>query len=206
MSEEKKPRHYKFKEVCVRLEEGKTLYSEQMMTTPSRAVEIMKNELSMMDREMLCVVNMNTKLNPINFNVVSIGTIDSAPADIANIFKSAILSNSASIILMHNHPSGSCIPSNDDINMTNRLIVAGQLMNIRVLDHIIVGGQNGETFSMRDHHLVDFEMPLDLKEAKKLLSADAAGKDEKDSVIGALKGSTSKCRSGTKRKVSETER
>lgn len=206
MSEEKKPRHYKFKEVCVRLEEGKTLYSDQMMTTPSRAADVMRNELSRMDREMLCVVNMNTKLNPINFNVVSIGTIDSTLADVPNIFKSAILSNSASIILMHNHPSGSCAPSEDDINMTNRLIAAGQLMNIRVLDHIIVGGQTGETFSMRNHNVVDFEMPFDLKEVKKLLYADASAKEDKDSVIGALKGSSGKGRSTTKKKVSEAER
>lgn len=203
MSEGTGRRHYKFREVCVRLEEGRTLYSDRTMSNPERAVDVMGHELSMMDREMLCVINMNTKLNPINFNVVSIGTLSSAPAEISNIFKSAILSNSACIMVMHNHPSGSCTPSMDDIDMTKRIVAAGQLMNIRLLDHIIVGGQSGEMYSMRNNNVVDFEMPSDLKEIRRLLSSNVS---EKDSVLDAIKAGTYRGRSADRKKVSETER
>lgn len=202
MSDEKK-RHYKFKEVCVRLAEGATLYSDRSLTDPKSAVDVMRDELAMLDREMLCVINLNSKLNPINFNVVSIGTLNSAPAEVSNVFKSAILSNSSSILVMHNHPSGSYTPSEEDIVMTKRLVAAGQLLNIGVLDHIIVGGQNGGLFSMRNNSTVDFETPFDLKKMKKLLFIGAEGKA---SVVSALKSRPDQSRAEKQTKTSCAER
>ena len=202
MSDEKK-RHYKFKEVCVRLAEGATLYSDRSLTDPKSAVDVMRDELAMLDREMLCVINLNSKLNPINFNVVSIGTLNSAPAEVSNVFKSAILSNSSSILVMHNHPSGSYTPSEEDIVMTKRLVVAGQLLNIGVLDHIIVGGQNGGLFSMRNNSTVDFETAFDLKKMKKLLFI---GTEEKASVVSALKSRPDQSRTEKQTKTSCAER
>ena len=58
------------------------------------------------------------------------------------VFKRAILQNANSIILMHNHPSGDPTPSKEDIDMTDRLIEAGELLGIRVLDHIVIGDEN----------------------------------------------------------------
>ena len=202
MSDEKK-RHYKFKEVCVRLAEGATLYSDRSLTDPKSAVDVMRDELAMLDREMLCVINLNSKLNPINFNVVSIGTLNSAPAEVSNVFKSAILSNSSSILVMHNHPSGSYTPSEEDIVMTKRLVAAGQLLNIGVLDHIIVGGQNGGLFSMRNNSTVDFETPFDLKKMKKILFI---GAEEKASVVSALKSRPDQSRTEKQAKTSCAER
>ena len=202
MSDAKK-RHYKFKEVCVRLAEGATLYSDRSLTDPKSAVDVMRDELAMLDREMLCVINLNAKLNPINFNVVSIGTLNSAPAEVSNVFKSAILSNSSSILVMHNHPSGSYTPSEEDIVMTKRLVAAGQLLNIGVLDHIIVGGQNGGLFSMRNNSTVDFETPFDLKKMKKLLFI---GAEEKASVVSALKSRPDQSRAEKQAKTSCAER
>ena len=205
MSEENKKRHYRFKEVCVRLEEGRTLYSNQMLTSPDRAAEVMRKELSMMDREMVCVINLNSKLKPINFNVVSIGTLNSAPAEFSNMFKSAILSNASCIMVMHNHPSGSTEPSVEDIGMTKRIVAAGQLMNIKVLDHIIVGGQSGEIYSMRENCKVDFEIPDDLRKIRKILSS--VGVREKESVMGAIKdGSDQRRVSGERARDYSTER
>ena len=205
VSEENKKRHYRFKEVCVRLEEGRTLYSNQMLTSPDRAAEVMRKELSMMDREMVCVINLNSKLKPINFNVVSIGTLNSAPAEFSNMFKSAILSNASCIMVMHNHPSGSTEPSVEDIGMTKRIVAAGQLMNIKVLDHIIVGGQSGEIYSMRENCKVDFEIPDDLRKIRKILSS--VGVREKESVMGAIKdGSDQRRVSGERARDYSTER
>ena len=70
-----KPGKYKLKEVCVRLTEGHPLYSEVPVSSPEAALEVMRKELSQYDREILCVVNMNSRLQPINFNIVSVGDI-----------------------------------------------------------------------------------------------------------------------------------
>ena len=154
---EKKQRQYKLHEVCIRLAEGMSLYSAEPMSTPDRAVEVMRKELSQYDREVLCVVNLNSKLRPINFNIVSIGTINQSLADIPNIFKSCLLSNASGLLLMHNHPSGDPTPSQDDISLTKRVIAAGKLMGISCLDHVIVGGQSGANYSMREEKIVDFD-------------------------------------------------
>lgn len=102
------PISYELPEVQVRLAEGKSLYSDQPMSSPKRATEIMAKMLSEMDREYLCVVNLDSQLRPINYNVVSIGGLDSALAPMSNVYKTAILSNASAIILLHNHPSAAC--------------------------------------------------------------------------------------------------
>ena len=68
------------------------------------------------------------------------------------VFKSAILSNAAGIILLHNHPSGECTPSESDIKTTKQLVECGNLMQIPVKDHVIVGG--GNYYSFRENDLV----------------------------------------------------
>ncbi len=103
-----------------------------------------------MDREYCCVVNLDGSNHPINFNIVSIGDINHAYVPVQNVFKSAILSNASSIMLLHNHPSGSLNPSKDDIELTRRVIVAGAIMNIPVIDHLIVAGGTAELVSIRE--------------------------------------------------------
>ena len=141
------PINYELPEVQVRLAEGKSLYSDQPMSSPKRATEIMSKMLSEMDREYLCVVNLDSQLRPINYNVVSIGGLDSALAPMSNVYKTAILSNTSAIILLHNHPSGSLQPSAEDIRMTQKVEMASKIMDIRLLDHIIVAGGTGTQFS-----------------------------------------------------------
>ena len=76
MAENGKPRQYKLKEVCIRLAEGHPLYSDVPLSSPTAALDVMRKELSQYDREVLCVVNLNNKLKPINFNIVSMGSIN----------------------------------------------------------------------------------------------------------------------------------
>ncbi len=116
----------------------------------------MAGVLSQMDREYCCVVNLDGANHPINFNVVSIGDVNQAHVPIQNVFKSAILSNASSIMMFHNHPSGSVQASREDIDVTKRLIEAGRIMNIPVLDHIIVGGGTAERFSFKEANPKDF--------------------------------------------------
>lgn len=143
---------YELKQVKVRLKlaEADPIYSTEQITTPDKAAEVMAQVLSQMDREYCCVVNLDGANHPINFNVVSIGDVNQAHVPIQNVFKSAILSNAASIMMFHNHPSGSVKASREDIDVTKRLIEAGKIMNIPVLDHIIVGGGTKERFSFRE--------------------------------------------------------
>ena len=153
---ENETKRYKLKEVCIRLAEGHPLYSDVPLSSPTAALDVMRKELSQYDREILCVVNLNNKLKPINFNIVSMGSINGSVAAIPNILKSGILSNAAGFLLLHNHPSGDVTPSKEDITTTRRCVEAGKLMDIPCLDHVIVGGSNGDIFSFRESGTVDF--------------------------------------------------
>ena len=102
------------------------------------------------DREVLCVVNLKANLQPISLNIASIGTPERAVAHPRELLKkSAILSNAASVILMHLHPSGNLEPSRQDIVMTDRMQQAFTLMGIGIVDHIIMGGGD-KHFSFRE--------------------------------------------------------
>lgn len=150
------PGRYALKEVRIRLAEGGPLYSDVPLSSPKAALDVMRRELAQLDREVLCVVNLNSRLKPINFNIVSIGTINESVTAIPNILKSGILSNAYGFLLLHNHPSGDVSPSADDIRTTRRCVEAGKLMDIPCLDHIIVGSGNGWFMSLRETGLVDF--------------------------------------------------
>ena len=84
------------------------------------------------DREAIVVLNLNVRGKPINASITSLGTLNSSIAHPREVFKTSILSNAASIILMHNHPSGDCTPSRDDIDMTERMYMCGQILGIEV--------------------------------------------------------------------------
>ena len=152
---ESRPYELKQVQVRLRLSEAGSIYSSKEITNDVRAAEVMSDVLAQMDREYVCVVNLDTKNRPINFNIVSIGDINTAIVPIQNIFKSTILSNSARIMLMHNHPSGDAYPSDEDIRLTRRLVKAGRTIGINILDHIIIG-MDEDACSLCHEGLVDF--------------------------------------------------
>ena len=151
---------YELKQVKVRLRlaEEDPIYSTEQITSPDKAADVMSKVLAQMDREYCCVVNIDAGGHPINFNVVSMGDVNQTLVPVQNVFKSAILSNAASIMLFHNHPGGTIKASREDINLTKRLIEAGALMNIPVLDHVIVAGGTAECFSFRESNPEMFEI------------------------------------------------
>ena len=142
---------YSFPEVSVRLniKEASVYYSETPITTPDEAVVVMSDVLSELDRENLAVVNLDTKNKPINYTIVSIGGLAESIVSIQNVFKVAILSNAANIMVFHNHPSGDINPSLEDLMATEKIVKAGKLLGIEVLDHIIVGAFNKNCCSIR---------------------------------------------------------
>lgn len=97
--------------------------SQIPLTSPEGAAAVMRDVLKELDREWVCVVNMDNHLKPVNFNIVSIGSINQSLAPIQNILKSGILSNCSNIMLMHNHPSGDNELSREDIQLTKCLVI-----------------------------------------------------------------------------------
>lgn len=139
----------KLEQVAIRMVEQPPLYSKEPMNNPDAAIRVMNGFLSQMDRELFCIVNLQADLTPINMNIVSVGSLNEALINPREIFKSAILSNAHSMMLIHNHPSGNLTPSTLDIQTTARMQELGELMGISLVDHIITG-RDGNYYSFRD--------------------------------------------------------
>lgn len=139
----------KLEQVAIRMVEQPPLYSKEPMNNPDTAIRVMNEFLSQMDRELFCIVNLLADLTPINMNIVSVGSLNEALINPREIFKSAILSNAHSMMLIHNHPSGNLTPSTSDIQTTARMQELGELMGISLVDHIITG-RDGNYYSFRD--------------------------------------------------------
>ena len=121
------------------VKESSFLYQTRQILSPKDAYEMIKEQLEGLDREQFIIACLNTKNEPTNITVVSVGTLNKAIVHPREVFKTAILSNAASIMAFHNHPSGETTPSQQDIQLTNRLVGAGELLGIKLLDHLIIG-------------------------------------------------------------------
>ncbi|MDB8545776.1 JAB domain-containing protein [Turicibacter sanguinis] len=119
--------------------ESSFLYQTRTISSPKDAYEMIKGRLESLDREQFIIACLNTKNEPTNISVVSVGSLNKAIVHPREVFKTAILSNAASIMAFHNHPSGDTTPSDQDIQLTNRLYEAGELLGIKLLDHLIIG-------------------------------------------------------------------
>ena len=99
------------------------------------------------DREMLYALHLDAKNRIIAMELVSMGNLTNGIIHPREVFKGAILNNSASVILVHNHPSGDAEPSQDDLTRTEGVIKAGEMLGIPVIDHIVIG--NGKYSSVK---------------------------------------------------------
>ena len=124
------------------VKESSFLYQTRQILSPNDAYEMIKEQLEGLDREQFIIACLNTKNEPTNISVVSVGTLNKAIVHPREVFKTAILSNAASIMAFHNHPSGDTIPSDQDIQLTHRLVEAGELLGIKLLDHLIIGDRS----------------------------------------------------------------
>ena len=144
---------FQLAEARIRLVDGDMLYSRESISNPDAAAALLgKAFLSKLDREFVVVVNLDPKNRPINYHIAVVGGTDFSYVPMQNLFKSAILSNASNIMLLHNHPSGDTAPSQSDYELTKKLIEAGRLINIPVVDHVIVAaGEDAERYSFREH-------------------------------------------------------
>lgn len=120
--------------------------SERKITSPEDIANIFIPLLRDEVKEQFVVVCLNSANKIIRYEVISVGNLNSSVVHPREIFKSAIEYSAASIILLHNHPSGNPEPSNEDITITKKIVEAGKLMDIPVFDHIIIAGKNYTSF------------------------------------------------------------
>ena len=120
-------------------------------TSPSEVLTYLDNleDFRDCDREVFIVLHLDTRNRVIAHEITSIGSQNASLVHPREVFKAAILKGATSIILAHNHPSGDPAPSKDDIDLTHRLVEAGGLMGIDVLDHVIVAPPGGSV-SMKE--------------------------------------------------------
>ena len=144
-------RELKQVDVRLKLTDKESMFSRETIDTPEKAVSVLAPVLAELDREEVCVVNLDGKGHPINFSVVSIGSVNSSLITGRELYKSAILSNAAAIIMIHNHPSSDLQMSRLDLDVTEKMMYAGVLLDIDFYDHVLVAGRTGEMFSMREH-------------------------------------------------------
>lgn len=121
------------------IKESSFLYQARTISSPNDAYEMIRRQLEGLDREQFIIACLNTKNEPTNLSVLSVGSLNKAIVHPREGFKTAILSNTASIMAFHNHPSGETTPSQQDMQLTNRLYEAGELLGIKLLDHLIIG-------------------------------------------------------------------
>ena len=139
-------------ELSKRVEDSSDKDRKTTVKSPEDAIKSVKNQLKGKKKEHFLVLSLDTRNHLINIQTISIGSLDSSIVHPREVFKEAISSTAASVIFVHNHPSGDPTPSEDDIKLTKRLVEAGEILGIEVLDHIIICDK--DYISMKSRNLL----------------------------------------------------
>lgn len=134
-------------EIGRRFREDEALIVKQKIASAQDIMEIILPQMRDLKTEVSKVVYLNSDNRIIDINDVALGTVNHAMPIIREIFHSALQKYAAAIICIHNHPSGKTTPSPEDKTFTMELTAAGNLMGIKVLDHIIIGGDSFYSFA-----------------------------------------------------------
>jgi DNA repair protein RadC len=121
------------------------------VTSPELAAETFGDLLYDLDREACVVLYLDTRHMLLGREVVSLGSIDHTFMSPREIFRGALLANANAIVLAHNHPSGDPEPSQDDLAVTRRIVAAGELIGVKVLDHLVYGNGQWVSLACRGH-------------------------------------------------------
>lgn len=116
-------------------------HERPQVLNPADAANLLMAEMSLLPQEHLRTVLLDTRSRVLKVHTVYVGSLNLTAVRVGEVFREAIRSNSAAMILVHNHPSGDPTPSPDDVQVTRQIIEAGNLLNIDVLDHLIIGRQ-----------------------------------------------------------------
>ena len=136
-------------ELSRRIESQSKWLNEKKVTSPQDVADIFIPLLRDEIKEKFLLVCLNSANKIITYEVVSVGSLNSSVVHPREVFKAALDHNSASIILLHNHPSGNPEPSNEDIAITKKIVESGKILDIPVFDHIIIAGNVFTSFVER---------------------------------------------------------
>ncbi len=151
-----RPKAFSIRKVAVRMVEEQPLLSTEPIDNPQAAIRMAYELLKDYDREVAILINLRADLRPINMSIASIGILDAALVSPREIMKTAILSNAARMMLVHNHVSGSLEPSRHDVAITDKLYRVCELMDIPLLDHIIIGNKK-DYYSFQEKKIMPME-------------------------------------------------
>ena len=127
--------------------------SKQKLDSPELVHELIGAEMRMLRKESLRVILLDTRYHLIRIEEVSLGSINESIAHPRDVFRPALISSAYAVIVVHNHPSGDASPSQTDHGLTRRLAEAAELLQIKLLDHIIIGApteQSAGYFSFKE--------------------------------------------------------
>ncbi len=132
--------------------EARVVYSGQAckirLSSPAQVAEFIRDRIGWAAREHFYSIWIDARNRPLAWDLVSIGTTTASLVHPAQIFQGPLMAGAHRIIIAHNHPSGDCKPSAEDIDVTQRLAEAGKILGIRILDHVIVGSDT--EYSLRE--------------------------------------------------------
>lgn len=128
------------------------LPSNPAIRSPRDAADLLMEQLRYLQKEHFVCLFLNTKNHVIAQETLSIGSLNAAVVHPREVFRAAIKCSSASLICAHNHPSGDPTPSPEDIKLTKRLLEAGEIVGIEVLDHVVIG--DGKFVSLKEQGFI----------------------------------------------------
>src|SRR5260370_21885188 len=130
-------------------ERGVKLAERPQIRVPAEAATLLAQYIGESDRELFVVAMLTIRRRVLGLHTVSVGCLTTSLVHPREVFKPAILSGSAALLICHNHPSGDPEPSAEDIALTRRLAAAGQILGIEILDHVILR-EAGRFVSLRE--------------------------------------------------------
>ena len=136
------------------VKEDSKLYEVPVIKSPTEVYQAAKQLLALHEEpeEHFCILCLNTKNKIVGVHTISIGSLNASIVHPREVFKAAMLNNANSIICLHNHPSGDPKPSQEDIKITRRLVEAGEIIGIEVLDHVVIG--DGRYISLKEQGMM----------------------------------------------------
>jgi DNA repair protein RadC len=133
-------------EIKASLELGRRLIAttpqdRPIVSSPADAANLLMTEMSLLEQEHLRLILLDTRNHVLSTPTIYVGSLNTSVVRVGELFRAAIKENAAAMIVAHNHPSGDPAPSPEDVRVTGQIVKAGQLLDIDVLDHIIIGRQ-----------------------------------------------------------------
>jgi DNA repair protein RadC len=136
------------------VKEDSALYEVPVIKSPAEVYQAAKQLLALHEEpeEHFCILCLNTKNKIVGVHTISIGSLNASIVHPREVFKAAMLNNASALLLLHNHPSGDPEPSREDIEITHRLVNAGNILGINVLDHVVIG--DGRYISLKEQGMM----------------------------------------------------